>query len=142
VSWHLCGEHRRIEQTLVLLDPNVDMKVLARVLADLSLHLSAEEACLYPALERFWSQRLPKLRLLHRRMRFLLARIPSARRAVHGGYLHTLGLTFREHARLVEEEALPALERTMSTAALERLGQRLRKEHATHAPRRASSDAE
>jgi hypothetical protein len=124
-------EHRRIEQALVLLTSllaigQVDEELVARVAAEVAAQLSAEEKELYPLLERARSRPLEDLRALGDRTHALAA---SASRANPGesrdSNVKALHLAFREHARLVEREALPWLESALSTDSLDRLAQRV-----------------
>jgi hypothetical protein len=123
-------EHRRLEQMLVLLasDSGVSRETLRQCVDELAAHLGAEEAVLYPRIEREWDRPVGELRQLQGRMRLLLARItsPSLAESLRAAYLRELDAAFREHARIEEGVALPWLQATMNAASLEELGRRLR----------------
>jgi len=126
---HLREEHRRIEQTLTLLmvDARVDRETLRRVVADVDAHLAAEEALLYPVIERAWNRPLAEQREVHGHLRFLLSMLTQPRTdpALHARQLRDLDSLFREHARLTEQVALPWIEGALSAGSLEALGERM-----------------
>jgi hypothetical protein len=125
-------EHRRIEQTLVLLasDPGVEETVLRRVLADVSAHLETKETLVYPVVEGTDPRPLRRQREIHGRIRILVSKIARGKVAIRWAYLQNLSITFREHASLVDREVLPALESALSPAALSELELRMRQAHA------------
>jgi hypothetical protein len=131
---HLRWEHRRIEQLLLLLadDPAVDDALLQCVLRDVTAHLAAEEDLVYPALEHGRAP-LHQQREIDWRVRILASKISGAPRAARAAYLHNLSATFREHARRVENDVLPALDSALGSAELE-APERLARTKATPRP--------
>jgi hypothetical protein len=132
-SEYLRGQHRRLEQILLLLaaDIRADGKTIARVAADVTAHLDAEEDLLRPLLERAWRCPVANKRALHGGMHRSLAKLAISRSdgPVRRTLLRELVVAFREHARLVDGVALPWIEDAMSPATLVTLHGRLRTLH-------------
>jgi putative zinc ribbon protein/hemerythrin HHE cation binding domain-containing protein len=121
--------HGRIEQILLLLvaDPGVEDQVLSGFVADLTAQLEAEASILYPALERALGP-LTAVRKLQHRLQRALSRIvlPDGGDTVRRDRLRMLHAAFREHARVEERVALPALESLMGPQSLDALGREMR----------------
>jgi hypothetical protein len=128
----LCEEHRRIEQTVVLLgaEPTVDDAALFRLAADITAHSEAEVSVFYPAAEKALSRTLAAQRALHARLRRVLSQT-SGDRVFRGDRLRELRAVFAEHARFEEGVALPALETVMERRALDALWRRVKAARAT-----------
>jgi len=125
---HLRREHRRLEQTLVLLagDPEVDRPILARIMADVAANLATKEALVYPVVEGAEQRPLLRQREMHQRIRILLSKALRCRAGLRWPCLHNLSFTFREHTRVVEQEILPVLECALAAPALSALEGRMR----------------
>jgi len=132
---------------LLLSDPDAARETLRRCVDDLGAHLDADASLLYPILEEAWHRPVVELRDPQDRMRHLLPKLKAPGLEAHRRrmLLHELRAAFSEHARVEEASALPWLEGSTSSRALEELG---RKMHAMRAkltanartPRSGSSD--
>ena len=142
-SEYLRGQHRRIEQILVLLaaDISPDSKTIARVAADVTAHLDAEEDLLRPLLERAWRCPVANKRALHGGMRRSLTKLAISRGngPVRRTLFKELVAAFREHTRLVDGVALPWIEDAMSPATLYTLHGQLRALHELSRRRRGGA---
>jgi hypothetical protein len=121
VVGYLRGQHRRIEQLLTILDgdPSIDGSTTAYVAAGIAAYLKAEEASLYPVVERAWNRALGKERESNAVLLVLLSKV---RAAVATGaspreHVADVSAAFHEHAGLVEWSAFACLDGARSPAS-------------------------
>lgn len=120
----LRGQHRHIEQRLVILEAQDDCaKEFAELVVELNVHLAAEESVFYPDAEQALGRTLEESRCRHGHVGRAVVRAAraSGKRAFPRRLLE-LTEAFKAHARTEERVVHPSLEGVLGAKRLDALG--------------------